>query len=43
MRTKIIAYWTVTIPIALETLVGGVTDLIHGKQFWWPGTLSLTS
>jgi hypothetical protein len=43
MRTKIIAYWTVTIPIALETLVGGVTDLIHGKQFWWPGPLSPTS
>jgi hypothetical protein len=31
MRTKIIAYWTVTILIALETLVGGVTDLVHGK------------
>jgi len=32
MRTKIIAYWTVTILIALETLVGGVTDLVHGKE-----------
>ena len=31
MRTKIIAYWTVTILIALETLVGGVADLVHGK------------
>ncbi len=31
MRTKIIAYWTVTILIALETIVGGVTDLVHGK------------
>jgi len=28
---KIIAYWTVTILIALETLVGGVDDLVHGK------------
>src|ERR1051326_7813852 len=31
MRAKTIAYWSVTIPIALETLVGGVTDLVHGN------------
>jgi uncharacterized membrane protein YphA (DoxX/SURF4 family) len=31
MRTKTIAYWSATILIALETLVGGVTDLVHGK------------
>ena len=27
-----VAYWTVTVLIALETLVGGVTDLIHGRS-----------
>jgi hypothetical protein len=26
-----ITYWGVTVLVALETLVGGVTDLIHGK------------
>lgn len=26
------AYWAVTLLIALETLVGGVTDLIRGKE-----------
>ena len=33
MRTKIvvIAYWAATVLIALETLVGGVTDLIPAK------------
>jgi hypothetical protein len=31
MTTKMVAYWAVTLPIALETLVGGVTDLVHGK------------
>lgn len=38
MRTKIIAYWVVTILIALETLVGGVTDLIQGKAILVAGT-----
>jgi hypothetical protein len=38
MRTKIIAYWTVTILIALETLVGGVDDLVHGKAILVAGT-----
>jgi len=32
MTTKMVAYWAVTLLIALETLVGGVTDLVHGKQ-----------
>ena len=33
MPTKavVIAYWAVTVLIALETLVGGVTDLIPGR------------
>jgi hypothetical protein len=31
MTTKMVAYWAVTLPLALETLVGGVTDLVHGK------------
>lgn len=39
MRTKIIAYWTVTILIALETLVGGVTDLVHGKAILVAGPI----
>ena len=30
--TKVVAYWAVTVLIALETLVGGVTDLIHGRS-----------
>jgi uncharacterized membrane protein YphA (DoxX/SURF4 family) len=30
--TKMVAYWLVTVVIALETLVGGVTDLIHGRS-----------
>jgi len=38
MRTKIIAYWTVTILIALETIVGGVADLVHGKAILVLGT-----
>ena len=29
--TKIVAYWVLTVLIAVETLVGGVTDLIHGR------------
>ena len=31
MTTKMVAYWGVTMLIALETLVGGVTDLVHGR------------
>ena len=30
-KRVVIAYWTVTVLVALETLVGGVTDLIHGR------------
>ena len=36
--TKLIAYWAVTILIALETLVGGVTDLVHGKEILVAGS-----
>jgi len=32
MTTKVVTYWVVTVLIALETLVGGVTDLIHGRS-----------
>ena len=31
MKTKIITYWAVTTLMALETLVGGVADVVHGK------------
>jgi len=30
MKLKLISYWVTTAAIALETLAGGVTDLIHG-------------
>ena len=30
-KTTVGAYWAVTAVVALETLVGGVTDLIHGR------------
>ena len=30
--TKMVAYWVLTVLIALETLVGGVTDLVHGRS-----------
>ena len=30
--TKMVAYWAVTVLIALETLVGGVADLVHGRS-----------
>ena len=29
MRTKVIAYWATTIPLALELLIGGEWDLTH--------------
>ena len=32
MTTKMVTYWAVTVLVALETLVGGVTDLIHGRS-----------
>ncbi|HLV99377.1 MAG TPA: DoxX family protein [Ktedonobacterales bacterium] len=31
MKLKMIGYWAATAAIALETLAGGVTDLIHGR------------
>ena len=31
MRVKAILYWTTTSFIALETFVGGIMDLIHGR------------
>jgi len=30
MNMKSIAYWVATTLIALETFVGGITDLVHG-------------
>ena len=32
MKLKMIGYWATTAVIALETLAGGVTDLIHGRE-----------
>ncbi len=32
MKTKIIAYWATTVFVALELLVGGATDLLHGRE-----------
>ncbi|HUY99167.1 MAG TPA: DoxX family protein [Thermomicrobiaceae bacterium] len=32
MNTRVIVYWVATTLIALETLIGGVTDLVHGRQ-----------
>jgi uncharacterized membrane protein YphA (DoxX/SURF4 family) len=37
MKTKMIAYWTTTIIVALELLVGGLTDLIHGRAVLFVG------
>jgi len=31
VKTKTIGYWTTTTLIALETLTGGITDLVHGR------------
>jgi hypothetical protein len=30
-KAKAIAYWTTTVPIAMETLAGGMTDLARGR------------
>jgi hypothetical protein len=32
MHTRVIVYWAATIIIALELLVGGVSDLVQGRQ-----------
>src|SRR5215472_1427034 len=37
MKTKAILYWVTTILIALETLAGGVTDLMHGRTSLFSG------
>ncbi len=36
-KAAVIAYWTVTLIIVLETLVGGVTDLIQGRTILLAG------
>ena len=36
--TKTVAYWAVTVLIALETLVGGMADLVHGRQILVAGS-----
>lgn len=38
MNLKSAAYWTVTLLIAAETLVGGAADLIHGRTLLVTGT-----
>ena len=35
--SKMIGYWTTTIIVTLELLVGGVTDLIHGRELLFVG------
>jgi uncharacterized membrane protein YphA (DoxX/SURF4 family) len=37
MKTKMIGYWVTTIIVALELLVGGVTDLVHGREVLFVG------
>jgi hypothetical protein len=37
MKLKGIAYWATTIIVALELLVGGVTDLVHGPALLFAG------
>lgn len=37
-KTAVGAYWAVTAIVAFETLVGGVTDLIHGRALLVAGT-----
>jgi hypothetical protein len=39
MKMKILLYWIATTLIALETLAGGVTDLIHGRTVLFSGPL----
>lgn len=39
MKVKMLLYWTTTTLIALETLVGGVMDLIHGRTGLFSGPL----
>jgi uncharacterized membrane protein YphA (DoxX/SURF4 family) len=37
LKLKEIGYWVITIIVALELLVGGVTDLIHGPTLLFAG------
>lgn len=37
MKTKMICYWATTIIVVLELLVGGVTDLVHGREVLFVG------
>jgi len=37
-KTKTIAYWTTTLPIAMETLAGGMADLARGRAMIFSGT-----
>ena len=38
MRVKMMLYWVTTALIALETLAGGVVDLMHGRPNPFSGT-----
>lgn len=38
MKVKIVLYWITTVLIALETLAGGVVDLVHGRTNVFSGT-----
>jgi len=37
MKVQVIFYWTFTTMIALETFVGGVMDLTHGRTVVYSG------
>ncbi len=37
MKTKMIGYWATTVIVALELLLGGVADLIHGPVLLFAG------
>jgi len=37
MKTKLVLYWITTILIALETMTGGVIDLVHGRAAVFSG------
>ena len=39
LKMKVIGYWVTTALIALETLAGGVTDLMHGRTNLFSGPL----
>lgn len=37
MKLKLIGYWVATAAITLETLAGGITDLVHGGTMLFAG------